>query len=111
MFVVSFISVPATVFFPAYSLYFFAPRYPPLAALMAQQLPTPAGAYFPAAASSTVSAYTGATRLEIFDKTDRTLLPSRRYELTERWSSYNAETMRAMASSKVDLPSRYGCQN
>jgi hypothetical protein len=43
MFVVSFISVPATVFFPAYSLYFFAPRYPPLAALMTQQLPAPAG--------------------------------------------------------------------
>ena len=43
MFLASLISVPATVFFPAYSLYFFAPRYPPLAALMAQQLPTPAG--------------------------------------------------------------------
>jgi hypothetical protein len=48
MFAVSFISVPATVFFPAYSLYFFAPRYPPLAALMAQQLPAPAaGAFVP----------------------------------------------------------------
>ena len=33
MFAVSFISVPAIVFFPAYSIYFFAPRYPPLAAL------------------------------------------------------------------------------
>ena len=43
MFLASLISVPATVFFPAYSLYFFAPRYPPLAALMAQQLPAPAG--------------------------------------------------------------------
>jgi hypothetical protein len=43
MFLASFISVPATVFFPAYSLYFFAPRYPPLAALMAQHLPAPAG--------------------------------------------------------------------
>jgi hypothetical protein len=34
MFAVSFISVPATVFFPAYSLYFLAPRYPALAALL-----------------------------------------------------------------------------
>jgi len=34
MFAVSFISVPATVFFPAYSIYFLAPRYAPLAALL-----------------------------------------------------------------------------
>jgi hypothetical protein len=34
MFVLSFISVPATVFFPAYSIYFLAPRYAPLAALL-----------------------------------------------------------------------------
>jgi hypothetical protein len=34
MFAVSFISVPAIVFFPAYSIYFLAPRYPPLAALL-----------------------------------------------------------------------------
>jgi hypothetical protein len=34
MFAFSFISVPATVFFPAYSIYFLAPRYPPLAALL-----------------------------------------------------------------------------
>jgi hypothetical protein len=34
MFAVSFISVPAIVFFPAYSIYFFAPRYPPLAGLL-----------------------------------------------------------------------------
>lgn len=34
MFAASFISVPAIVFFPAYSIYFFAPRYPPLAGLM-----------------------------------------------------------------------------
>jgi hypothetical protein len=33
-FVVSFISVPAIVFFPAYSIYFLAPRYSPLAALL-----------------------------------------------------------------------------
>jgi hypothetical protein len=34
MFAASFISVPAIVFFPAYSIYFFAPRYPPLAGLL-----------------------------------------------------------------------------
>lgn len=34
MFAVSFVSVPAIVFFPAYSIYFLAPRYAPLAALL-----------------------------------------------------------------------------
>ena len=34
MFAVSLISVPAIVFFPAYSIYFFAPRYAPLAGLL-----------------------------------------------------------------------------
>jgi hypothetical protein len=34
MFVLSFISVPATVFFPAYSIYFLALRYAPLATLL-----------------------------------------------------------------------------
>jgi hypothetical protein len=34
LFVMSLISVPATVFFPAYSIYFFAPRYSPLASLL-----------------------------------------------------------------------------
>ena len=34
MFAGSFISVPAIAFFPAYSIYFFAPRYPPLAGLL-----------------------------------------------------------------------------
>jgi hypothetical protein len=34
MFAASFISVPAIVFFPAYSIYFFAPRYPQLAGLL-----------------------------------------------------------------------------
>ena len=34
MFALSFISVPATVFFPAYSIHFLAPRYAPLAALL-----------------------------------------------------------------------------
>lgn len=38
MFVLSFISVPAAVFFPAYSIYFLAPRYAPLAALLWPQL-------------------------------------------------------------------------
>jgi hypothetical protein len=39
MFVVSLISVPIIVFFPAYSIYFLAPRYPPLAALLWPQPP------------------------------------------------------------------------
>jgi hypothetical protein len=34
LFAISFISVPTIVFFPAYSIYFFAPRYAPLAALL-----------------------------------------------------------------------------
>jgi hypothetical protein len=34
MFAVSVVSVPAIVFFPAYSVHFFASRYPPLAALL-----------------------------------------------------------------------------
>jgi hypothetical protein len=34
MFLVALISVPTTVFFPAYSIYFFAPRYAPLSALL-----------------------------------------------------------------------------
>ena len=43
LFAASFISVPAIVFFPAYSIYFFAPRYPILAALLWPQPPaTPA---------------------------------------------------------------------
>lgn len=40
LFVVSFISVPAIVFFPAYSIYFFAARYPALAALIWPQAPS-----------------------------------------------------------------------
>jgi hypothetical protein len=39
MFAVSLISVPAIVFFPAYSMYFLAPRYSPLASLLWPQLP------------------------------------------------------------------------
>lgn len=34
IFVISLISVPVIVFFPSYSIYFFAPRYPPLASLL-----------------------------------------------------------------------------
>jgi hypothetical protein len=40
IFVLSLISVPVIVFFPAYSIYFFAPRYPPLAALLWPEPPT-----------------------------------------------------------------------
>lgn len=42
IFALSFISVPAIVFFPAYSIYFFAPRYPPLAGLLLPQVAGPA---------------------------------------------------------------------
>ena len=42
MFVAALISVPAIVFFPAYSIYFFAPRYSRLALLLWPQLPAPA---------------------------------------------------------------------
>jgi hypothetical protein len=40
IFVLSLISVPVMVFFPAYSIYFFAPRYPPLASVLWPQ-PSP----------------------------------------------------------------------
>jgi hypothetical protein len=43
MFVASFICVPAIVFFPAYSIHFFAPRYPALAALLWPQPVAPLG--------------------------------------------------------------------
>jgi hypothetical protein len=39
LYVVSLISVPAIVFFPAYSIYFFASRYPPLDAYLHPPLP------------------------------------------------------------------------
>jgi hypothetical protein len=42
MFVVALIYVPAIVFFSAYSIYFFAPRYPPLASLLWPQSAPPA---------------------------------------------------------------------
>jgi hypothetical protein len=39
--VISLISVPIIVFFPAYSIYFFAQRYPPLASLLWPEAPAP----------------------------------------------------------------------
>jgi hypothetical protein len=39
--VISLISVPIIVFFPAYSIYFFAQRYPPLASVLWPQAPAP----------------------------------------------------------------------
>ena len=42
IFVFSLISVPFIVFFPAYSIYFLAPRYPPLASLLWPQPSAPA---------------------------------------------------------------------
>ena len=45
LFAASFISVPAVVFFPAYAIYFFAPRYPILAALLWPQ-PAPSETQF-----------------------------------------------------------------
>jgi hypothetical protein len=39
--IISLIYVPAMVFFPAYSIYFFAPRYPPLADLLWPSPPPP----------------------------------------------------------------------
>ena len=50
LYVVSLVSVPAMVFFPAYSLYFFAGRYPKLAEVMYPQtapVPTPLAAPIP----------------------------------------------------------------
>jgi hypothetical protein len=49
MYVVSFISVPGIVFFPAYSLYFFAARYPALNAILNPAPPAPAIAAAPPA--------------------------------------------------------------
>ncbi len=46
-YLVSLISVPAIVFFPAYSMYFFAGRYPQLSAVLyrlSPAVPVPAGA-------------------------------------------------------------------
>ncbi len=48
IFVAALISVPLIVFFPAYSIYFFAQRYPPLASLLWPQPPAPAATDYPA---------------------------------------------------------------
>jgi len=45
LYLVSLISVPVIVFFPAYSIYFFAARYPALAAVLYPAAPQPAGAF------------------------------------------------------------------
>jgi len=47
LFAASLISVPAIVFFPAYAIYFFAPRYPALAALLWPQPPVSAAQISP----------------------------------------------------------------
>jgi hypothetical protein len=47
VFVAALISVPVVVFFPAYSIYFFAPRYPRLAALLWPQPSEPVAPDFP----------------------------------------------------------------
>lgn len=39
IFLVAMVNVPATVFFPAYSMYFFGPRYPPLGRLLWPESP------------------------------------------------------------------------
>ena len=49
IFVAALISVPATVFFPAYSIHFFAPRYSQLASLLWAEPSAPAGPPAPAA--------------------------------------------------------------
>jgi len=41
LYVISLVSVPAVVFFPAYSIYFFASRYPALDALLRPPPPPP----------------------------------------------------------------------
>lgn len=47
IFVAALISVPIVVFFPAYSIYFFAPRYPQLASLLWPVPPAPAAPDLP----------------------------------------------------------------
>jgi len=41
IYLIAFVSAPATIFFPAYAIYFFAPRYPNLAALLNPAPPAP----------------------------------------------------------------------
>jgi hypothetical protein len=51
LFMTSLISVPAIVFFPAYSIYFFAARYPALSAVLHPAPPAPAAPQIPPNAS------------------------------------------------------------
>jgi hypothetical protein len=51
MYVVALISVPVVVFFPAYSIYFFAARYPALSTALYPAPPAPAGPQVPSGAS------------------------------------------------------------
>ena len=55
LYVFSLISVPVIVFFPAYSVYFFAARYPPLAALLYPEPPLSPGSTTALAASGTTA--------------------------------------------------------
>ena len=51
MYVIALISVPVVVFFPAYSIYFFAARYPALSAVLYPAPPAPAAPQVPSGAS------------------------------------------------------------
>jgi hypothetical protein len=51
LFVTALISVPAIVFFPAYSIYFFAARYPALGAVLYPAPPAPAAPQITASSS------------------------------------------------------------
>jgi hypothetical protein len=51
LFLTSLISVPAIVFFPAYSMYFFAARYPALSAVLCPTPPAPVAPQIPPGAS------------------------------------------------------------
>jgi hypothetical protein len=48
LYLVALISVPLIVFFPAYSIYFFAARYPPLSAVLYRAVPAPSNPPVPA---------------------------------------------------------------
>jgi hypothetical protein len=52
LYVIALISVPVIVFFPAYSIYFLAARYPALSAVLYPAPPAPAASQVPPAASS-----------------------------------------------------------
>ena len=52
LFVMSLISVPVIVFFPAYSIYFFAARYPALSAVLYPAPPAPSAPQIPPGTST-----------------------------------------------------------